>query len=180
LIFAAMESGGYNLYTLVEQADLAGTLVPRWMELAAADSGVPMPAVLPPLPRPQEAAFNRVAQLLGDPRFGLPSPAEAAGGVRRRAVLPAAQLSIISGQPQVGVAVGGPFGGTGFQGGVAGIFSDVLGRHTVAGYVQAQGQLDEIGFAAQYLNTRKPLESGRHGAADSLHLRLLWHRRGHA
>jgi Tol biopolymer transport system component len=150
LIFATMESGGYNLYTLTEPEELAGTLV-EMDELTAAEAEVPLPAVLPPLPRPQEAAFNRVAQLLGDPRFGLPSPAEA---LAYDIVPYSPRLSLdYLGQPQVGVAVGGPFGGTGFYGGVAGIFSDVLGRHTVAGYVQAQGQIDEIGFAAQYLNT---------------------------
>ncbi|CAN5734513.1 basic secretory protein-like protein [soil metagenome] len=150
LIFAAMEAGGYNLYTLTESSDLAGIEVPE-VELAAADTVIPIAALLPPIPRPREAAFNRVAQLLADPRFGLPDPDDAAA----YAVVPySPRLSLdYLGQPQVGVAVGGPFGGTGFHGGVAGIFSDVLGRHTVAGYVQAQGQLDEIGFATQYINT---------------------------
>jgi Tol biopolymer transport system component len=151
LIFAAMEAGAYNLYTLTERADLEGTPVDP-MDVAVADSVVPMPAVLPPLPRPQEAAFNRVAQLLADPRYGLPTTQEAAA----YEVVPySPRLSLdYLGQPQVGVSVGGPFGGSGLYGGIAGIFSDVLGRHTVAGYLQAQGQLDEIGFAAQYVNSR--------------------------
>lgn len=149
LIFASMEAGGYNLYTLTDPAELAGTPVE---EVAVGDSIVPAAAVLPPFPRPREAAFNRVAQLLGDPSYGLPSPEDASA----YAIAPySPRLSLdYLGQPQVGVAVGGPFGGTGFYGGIAGIFSDVLGRHTVAGYLQAQGQLDEIGFAAQYVNTR--------------------------
>ncbi len=160
LIFAAMEAGGYNLYTLTEPADLAGTPV-EIGEVAVGDSVVPMPAVLPPVPRPREAAFNRVAQLLGDPAFGLPSPSEAAA----YAVLPYSPRLTLDylGQPQVGVAVGGPFGGSGFYGGIAGIFSDVLGRHTIAGYLQAQGQLDEIGFAAQYVNSRNRWNLGAMG-----------------
>jgi Tol biopolymer transport system component len=150
LIFAAMEAGGYNLYTLTEQSELAGTPVEE-TELGLTEPAAAHPAVLPPTPRPVEAAFNRVAHLLADPSFGLPTPEEAAA----YAVLPYSPRLTLDylGQPQVGVALGGPFGGSGFYGGIAGIFSDVLGRHTVAGYLQAQGQLDEIGFAAQYVNT---------------------------
>jgi hypothetical protein len=65
------------------------------------------------------------------------------------------------GQPQVGVAVGGgAFGRSGLYGGVAGIFSDMLGRHTVFGAVQAQGQLDEIGFSSVYLYRRQRWNMG--------------------
>jgi len=46
------------------------------------------------------------------------------------------------------------------QGGVSGIFSDVLGRHTVAGVVQAQGQWDEIGLSVQYLNSARRMNYG--------------------
>jgi Tol biopolymer transport system component len=150
LIFTTMEAGGYNLYALSEPRELAGTLVGE-EQVALWESGAPMPALLPPVPRPQEAAFNRVAQLLNDPGYGLP-PLEEAAGYAVVPYRPRLGLDYL-GQPQVGVAVGGPFGGSGFYGGIAGIFSDVLGRHTVAGYLQAQGQIDEIGFAAQYVNS---------------------------
>ena len=52
------------------------------------------------------------------------------------------------GQPAVGASVStGPFSRGGLYGGITGIFSDVLGYHNVFGTVQAQGQVDEIGFA---------------------------------
>jgi Tol biopolymer transport system component len=160
LIFAAMEGGAYNLYTLTDSREMAGTPMEE-VEVAVDESAVPLPAVLPPVPRPTEAAFNRVAQLLADPSYGLPTPAEA---VAYTVVPYSPRLTLdYLGQPQVGVALGGPFGGSGFYGGIAGIFSDVLGRHTVAGYLQAQGQLDEIGFAAQYINTRNRWNLGAVG-----------------
>jgi Tol biopolymer transport system component len=152
LVFSVYERGGFNIYSLSEPTALAGTLVPM-EELAAADTVVPPASLLPPVPRPQEAVFNRVANLLANPTFGLPS--EEAGATY--AVVPyRPRLSLdYLGQPQVGVSVGGgPFGGGGLYGGIAGIFSDMLGRHTVFGAVQAQGQIDEVGFAGIYLYRR--------------------------
>jgi hypothetical protein len=87
-----------------------------------------------------------------NPQFGLPTPQMAAAW-EVQDYQPKLGLDYL-GQPQVGVATGGAFGGAGFYGGVAGIFSDVLGRHTVFGAVQAQGQIEEIGGALQYVNSR--------------------------
>ena len=149
LVFTVYEAGGYNLYSLEGADKLSGHPVAE--EDGTAEGGSTFdPALLPPSPRSQEATFNRVSAYLADPHFGLPAPGEemdyADGSYRPRLGLD------YVGQPQLGASVGGPFGG-GVYGGVAGIFSDVLGRHTLFGMVQAQGRVDEIGFATQYLNT---------------------------
>jgi Tol biopolymer transport system component len=151
MIFSTFERTGFNIYSLSDRTALAG--IPTDTSVVAADTVVATLGLLPPVPRPQEGAFNRVANLVADPMFGLPS--EEAG--QTFAVAPyRPRLSLdYLGQPQVGVAVGGgPFGGGGLYGGVAGIFSDMLGRHTVFGAVQAQGQLDEVGFSSVYLYRR--------------------------
>ena len=152
LLFTVYEDGGYNIYALEGEQELTGEPVPpEWGEGESERTAARDAALLPPSPRPPEATFNRVATYLADPRYGLPE-----AGRRERfadvSYRPRLGLDYL-GQPQLGVAVGGPFGG-GMYGGVAGIFSDVLGRHTVLGMVQAQGRIDEIGFATQYLNTR--------------------------
>ena len=156
LVFTAFEDKGHTLYTITDPAKLAGVPVPPG---DADGAGPPAAAMLPPMPRSPERPFNRVAAMLADRASGLPSAAEAAAYATAsyRARLGLDYL----GQPQVGVSVGGPFGG-GVSGGIFGVFSDVLGRHTVGGAIQAQGQLDEIGFAFQYLNrgTRWNLGAG--------------------
>ena len=149
IVFTNYEDGGYNIYALTDPKELAGTPV-----LYAAGEPNPRgnPALLPPIPRQPEGAFNRVSRYLADPGDGLPSDAE----TRRFADSPyRARLGLdYLGQPQVGVSAGGPFGGAGLYGGIAGIFSDVLGRHTLYSAVQAQGRFDEIGFAVQYVNAQ--------------------------
>ena len=152
LVFTAYEDGGYNLYELSNPRDLAGTPVPTpSLVLVGADS-IPLPAVLPPLPRPAEPPYTRVAQLLTDPNFGLP-PVSAVAAYDVVNYSPRLSLDFL-GQPQVGVRTGGVFGRGGVSGGIFGVFSDMLGRHTLYGAVQAQGQFDEIGFATIYLNQR--------------------------
>ncbi len=148
VLFTAFEEGNYNIYSLEGRDDLTGVLVPP-MDIDW-EVDPPLPAVLPPAPRPEEGAFNRVAALLENPTMGLPA-ANAAWEV----VPYDADLSLdYLGQPQVGVATGGAFGQGGVYGGIAGIFSDMLGRHQLFAAVQAQGQLDEIGFSTIYLNRR--------------------------
>ncbi len=147
LLFTAFEGNGHNIYALTGSAPLAGT-PPE----ADSDSVAIGAAGLPPLPRPPEAPFNRVAAYLADQTTGLPSPEDALA----YATVPyKARIALdYLGQPQIGVSVGGMFGGAGLYGGITGIFSDVLGGHTVGAVLQAQGEWDEIGGALQYLNTR--------------------------
>ncbi|MBA2245463.1 MAG: PD40 domain-containing protein [Gemmatimonadetes bacterium] len=154
LLFTAFERNSFNVYAMTAAAELAGTPVEP-VEVAAGDTAAPMPALLPPMPRPAQAEFNRVANLIADPQFGLPS---AAAGDQFAVVDYRPRLGLdYLGQPTVGVGASsvGAYGRGGVYGGIAGIFSDMLGRHTVFGAVQASGQLDEIGFQTVYLYRRQ-------------------------
>ncbi len=156
LVFNAYERGGYNIYSISNPTELAGTPVPGGQQQWADGSpqSAPLAAVLPPAPRPAEPAFNRVAALLRNASFGLP-PVGADSAWRVVPYRPRLSLDYL-GQPQVGVQTGGGmYGQGGVYGGIGGIFSDVLGYHTVYGTIQAQGQLDEIGFSTIYLNQRQ-------------------------
>ncbi|HEX5725301.1 MAG TPA: hypothetical protein VFX98_07530 [Longimicrobiaceae bacterium] len=150
LVFAAYEQNGFNIYTINNPAELAGS-PPETVQLAA--NGAPVPALLPPSPRPPEPAYNRVLTALRDPNLGLPEP----NADESYAVAPyRARLSLdYLGQPAVGVSTSaGPYNRGGIYGGISGIFSDQLGYHTVYGAVQAQGQIEEIGFSTVYINRR--------------------------
>jgi WD40 repeat protein len=146
LLFTAFEDGGYNIYSLSGPRELAGDPIGDSTSLAES----PLAATLPPTPRPREAAFNRVTRYLQDAETGLPSRTD----VSRYAVTPyRPRLGLdYLGQPTLGASIGGPFGGAGLYGGITGIFSDVLGHHNLFGALQAQGQIDEVGYAAQYIN----------------------------
>ncbi|HEY7770260.1 hypothetical protein [Longimicrobium sp.] len=152
LVFAAYERGGFNIYSISNPTELAGT-APEPVQVAAAGiPGVPLPALLPPVPRPEDAPYNRVLLSLNEYRFGLPDAAAVATWTVRP-YSPRLSLDYL-GQPQIGASAntGGGFNRGGLYGGITGIFSDVLGRHTVFGTVQAQGQIEEIGFSTLYLN----------------------------
>ncbi|HEV2146227.1 MAG TPA: hypothetical protein VGR37_02300 [Longimicrobiaceae bacterium] len=155
LLFTAYEKNGYNVYALNGADQLAGTPVAA---VAGRVGEPPLPAVLPPVPRPQEAAFNRVATILADPRFGLAAPGAPAEWPVRP-YRPTLTLDYL-GQPQVGYATGGVTGQGGLYGGISALFSDVLGYHTLAGTVQASGQVDELGFSVFYLNQERRFNYG--------------------
>jgi Tol biopolymer transport system component len=148
VLFTSFEGNGYNIYALERAEALAGAPL-EMPAVATGDTVAPLAALLPPHPRPAEPAFNRVAQLVNDASTGLPSAAAAADYpvVPYR---PRLGLDYI-GQPMIGATVGGGMGGGGLFGAVSAIWSDVLGRHTVMGAVQAQGEIDEIGFSTMYI-----------------------------
>lgn len=148
VLFTAYERNEYNIYALTGPSQLAGT-EPEAPKLAG---GVPLPAVLPPIPRPPEVAYNRLSAALEDVATGLPS-AQVAAAWPSTPYRPRLSLDYV-GQPSVGVSTGGAYQRGGVSGGISGIFSDMLGYHTVFAQVQAQGQLDEIGFSTVYLNRR--------------------------
>jgi Tol biopolymer transport system component len=156
LAFSVYERGGYHIYRLDGAERLAGTAVEA-PALASPDAA-PGPAVLPPSPRPTEPPFQRVAGYLADPLTGLPS-AEVAAAFTVEPYRPRLTLDYI-GQPQVGVALGGAPGQGGLYGGVFGLWSDMLARHTLFAVLQAQGELDEIGFATTYLYRRQRWDYG--------------------
>ncbi|MBW3655039.1 MAG: peptidase S9, partial [Gemmatimonadetes bacterium] len=152
LVFTAYERGGFNIYSITNPTELAGT-APEPVQVAAAGlPGVPLPALLPPVPRPEDAPFNRVLLSINEYQSGLPDAAAVASW-EVRPYTPRLSLDYL-GQPQIGASAstGGGFNRGGLYGGITGIFSDVLGRHTVFGTVQAQGQIEEIGFSTLYLN----------------------------
>jgi Tol biopolymer transport system component len=152
LLFTAFERNGYNIYSVSGPEALAGA-PSEAPELVSPEPAPARTALFPPSPRPEEDVFNRVAHYMEDSATGLPSPA-AAEEFTVRPYRPRLGLDWL-GQPQVGVSVGGgAFGRSGVTGGIAGIFSDMLGRHTLFGAVQAQGQFDEIGFSSAYLYRR--------------------------
>ncbi|HLM65955.1 MAG TPA: BamA/TamA family outer membrane protein, partial [Longimicrobium sp.] len=153
LVFTAYERDGFNIYTITDPTQLAG-VTPDVVQVAAAGvPGVPLPALLPPVPRPEEAPYNRVLLAVNEAQFGLPDPEVQ---TTWNVVPYRARISLdYLGQPAVGAsASSGPFSRGGLYGGITGIFSDVLGYHTLYGSVQAQGQIDEIGFSTLYLNQR--------------------------
>ena len=153
LVFTAFERGNYNIYSITNPAELAGTTPDPIQTVQVADAQVPAPALMPPQPRPQEPAYNRVFTLLRDEATGLP-PQSAALAWQTTPYRPRLSLDYL-GQPSIGVsAATGPYARGGVYGGIGAIFSDVLGYHTVYGTVQAQGQIEEIGFSAVYLNRR--------------------------
>ena len=147
VVFSAYERSNFNLYSINNPAELAGT-EPTVPQLSG---GVPLPALLPPSPRPVEPAFNRVLAVLNDVSSGLPTEEQAAQ-YTVRPYQPRLSLDYL-GQPQVGVSGStSPYQRGGVYGGVGGIFSDILGRHTVYGTIQAQGRIEEIGGSAAYIN----------------------------
>ena len=159
ILFSAYEERNYNIYALSGQSEITGTLVTDPIELSG---GAPLPAHLPPLPRPQQGPFTRVANTIADELTGLPT-SMAAAQWEIRPYRPRLTLDYL-GQPQVGVSVGGYAGQGGLYGAVSGIFSDLLGHHTVMAAVQAQGQYDEVGFQTVYLNQARRWNWG--GAAQ--------------
>jgi len=150
VVFSAYERNNFNLYSISNPAELAG-VEPTVPQLA---NGIPLPALLPPSPRPPEPTYNRVLALLNDVSSGLPTEAEA----QQYAVVPyrpALSLDYL-GQPQVGVSGStGPGQRGGVYGGIGGIFSDVLARHTVYGTIQAQGRIEEVGGSVAYINRER-------------------------
>ena len=153
LVFTAYERGGYNIYSITNPEELAGQTVDPILVATAGMPGVPLPALLPPIPRPEEAPYNRVLLAINEFESGLPD-AEALSTWEVVDYRPRISLDYL-GQPTFGASVStGPFSRGGLYGGITGIFSDVLGYHNIFATVQAQGQLDEIGFAALYLNQR--------------------------
>lgn len=166
LLFSAFEEGNYNIYSIEGTSELAGTLIADTLTFGA---GTPLAAQLPPVPRPEQGPFTRVTNALADATTGLPTML-AASQWEVDPYRPRLTLDYL-GQPQVGVSVGGYAGQGGLYGAVSGIFSDLLGHHQVMAAVQAQGQYDEIGFQAIYLNQKRRWNWG--GAAQRIPMVML-------
>jgi Tol biopolymer transport system component len=133
LLFSAYEEDNYNIYALETTEQLTG------------EAPVELPrnaAILPP----RREAGGLVVEALQDPTWGLPAVKE---------VPPAEDYKPKwgldwAGQPSVGVGVD-PFG-TYATGGVAFLFSDMLGNHVIGTAAQVTSRFDEFGGTFFYLN----------------------------
>ena len=136
VIFSAYEDDGYNVYALETPAQLAGT------------APIDLPGNAGVLP-PRTTAVGAVAALLNNPAESLPP--ESAAAVEEEEYKPKLGLDF-AGQPTVGVGVD-PFGAYA-AGGVAFVFSDMLGNHTLSTSAQVTSRFDEFGGSVFYLNKK--------------------------
>jgi Tol biopolymer transport system component len=135
IVFSAYEEDGYNIYAL-DNAQVAPPAPSAELPLNA--------AVLPPRRTGQGPIFTA----LNDPLTGLP-PAPPGPAQPYKS-----SLSLdYAGQPSIGVGAD-PFG-TYASGGVAFLFSDLLGTHVVATTAQVTSRFDEFGGSAFYLNRKR-------------------------
>ena len=133
LLFSAYEEDNYNIYALDAPEQLAG------------DAVVDLPrnaAVLPP----RRDAGGLVVEALTDPTWGLPASTQVPVPEDYK---PKWGLDW-AGQPSVGVGID-PFG-TYATGGVAFLFSDMLGNHVIGTAAQVTSRFDEFGGTFFYLN----------------------------
>jgi Tol biopolymer transport system component len=134
VVFSAYEEDGYNIYALDTEALVAGkalTDLPRNAAVLA----------------PRTTGEGPVYASLQEPTAGLP-PASVAT-TPAEPYSPKLTLDY-AGQPTIGIGAD-PFG-TYAAGGVAFLFSDVLGNHTVATSAQVTSRFDEFGGGVMYLN----------------------------
>jgi Tol biopolymer transport system component len=133
LVFSAYEEDNYNIYALDTAEQLTG------------EAPVDLPrnaAILPP----RRDAGGLVVEALQDPTWGLPASTQVPVPEEYK---PKWGLDW-AGQPSVGVGVD-PFG-TYATGGVAFLFSDMLGNHVIGTAAQVTSRFDEFGGTFFYLN----------------------------
>jgi Tol biopolymer transport system component len=136
-LFSVFEANTYRIYGL-DEADMRPVPVPAAAAVATA-------AVLPPA---EALGQTLIAQYLADPAGGLPAAADFPVEPYR----PRLTLDWI-GSPGVGLAVN-RFG-VGAAGGLALLFTDMLGDRLVAAAVQASGSLKDVGGEVLYLNRER-------------------------
>jgi hypothetical protein len=135
IIFSAYENDGYSIYALETAEQLAGR-APVELPINA--------GVLPPRRTGQGPVFTTITNMTR----GLP-PAATPEQAPAEPYKPKLSLDFV-GQPTV--AVGADSFGAYAAGGVAFMFSDMLGNHTVSTAVQATSRFDEFGAQVQYVN----------------------------
>jgi Tol biopolymer transport system component len=133
VIFSAYEDDGYNVYALETTTQLTGTPL---VDLPG------NPALLPPRTAPE----GPVATVLESASLGLPPQDQK---VEEAPYTPKLSLDF-AGQPTIGVGAD-PFGAYA-SGGVAFLFSDMLGNHTLGVSGQVTSRFDEFGGSLFYLN----------------------------
>jgi Tol biopolymer transport system component len=133
VVFSVFEDDKYNIYATTDKEGAATTIA-----VSAQNA-----ATLPPLTRRQSEMD--VAQMLQNPSAGLPAQTE----------YPEEEYSAKLGldmvtQPTVGVGV--DRWGAYAAGGIAFIWSDMLGNHQLGTYIQASNRFEDLGGAVTYLN----------------------------
>jgi Tol biopolymer transport system component len=136
LVFSAYEEDHYNIYALDTAEQLAGEPVVDLPRNAA---------VLPPRRDPG----GLVVEALTDPTWGLPASTQVPAPEPYK---PDWGLDY-AGQPSVGVGID-PFG-TYATGGIALLFSDMLGNHVIGTAAQVTSRFDEFGGTLFYVNRSK-------------------------
>ena len=134
VIFSAYEDDGYNIYSLDEEQERLTGIEPVNLPVNA--------ALLPP----RKTADGAVFSSLQSAEVGLPPPPPPAAV---QDYSPSLSLDF-AGQPTFGVGVD-PFG-TYAAGGVAFLFSDMLGNHTLGTSAQVTSRFDEFGGTLFYIN----------------------------
>ena len=137
VVFSAYENGGYNIYALDTTEQVAGAEPVDLRQLNA--------ALLPP----QRREEGPVITALQNPTTGLPAQTES---LPTQDYDPDLSLDFV-GQPVFGVGAD-PFG-TYVAGGIAFLFSDMLGNHTLGTSAQVTSRFDEFGGTLFYLNQSK-------------------------
>jgi hypothetical protein len=134
VVFSVFEDDKYNIYATTDKE--AGSA-------AATTVNAQNAAVLPPLSRRQSEMD--VAVMLQNPAQGLPAETE----YPEEDYAPKLGLDMVT-QPTVGVGVDrwGAFAG----GGIAFIWSDMLGNHQLGAMIQASNRIEDLGGAVMYLN----------------------------
>jgi Tol biopolymer transport system component len=141
VVFSVYRDMGYEIYALETPEALAGR--PPRQSLPG------RPGILPPPDRSR----SLLAQLLHDPRAGLPSESEVAvapydGGISLTYI---GQPSLMIGSSQFGTYVGG---------GAALFFSDMLGNRNLATALQVNGGLKDVTALVGYYNLERRLNWG--------------------
>ncbi|MDD8025587.1 MAG: BamA/TamA family outer membrane protein [Acidobacteriota bacterium] len=141
VLYSVYQDGNYSLYS-IDPGHLAGTPVRDLEALATA-------AVLPP----QERPGSEILGLLRNPLFGLPD----AGTFTSQPYQAKIGLDYIS-PPTIGMSVGryGTYAG----GGMAFLFSDMLGYHTIVAQAQISNRIIDSAFQVAYYNTTNRLNFG--------------------
>jgi Tol biopolymer transport system component len=136
LVFSAYEDDKHRIYAIEDAARMAGFAPSELDDRLRA-------ATLPPRNR----SSDEMLALRNNPDFGLPRTASA----DKTEYKPKLSLDFI-GQPTVSVSANrqGAFVG----GGVAFLFSDILGHHTLGTVLQVNGELQDLGGIVYYENKK--------------------------
>jgi len=142
LVFSVYEGGYYSVYLIDDHSKLVG-------QTTLAQLGERPVGLLPPLKQPEGALLG----LLRNPLFGLPKETD----FPVTSYQPRLSLDMIT-QPTV--AVGVDRYGTYAGGGIAALWSDMLGYHTVVTMAQTNSQLIDSFALVAYQNSKSRINWG--------------------